>query len=61
MGTGVEISPLVCDLLLSRSLPLGFGVDLGYAFTYNQSTIENFVDNRNYTKHLVTLAGTYSF
>lgn len=52
---------LITDISLARELPRGFEVELGYGFTYNNSTIANYADNRNYTKHLVTVAGSYSF
>lgn len=49
------------DLSVAKSLPLGFGLELGYSLLVNFSTIESALDNRNYSKHQVTLNGSYIF
>jgi tetratricopeptide (TPR) repeat protein len=46
---------------LTKKLPHDLGLGLTYTFTKNLSTIANYVDNRSYEKHLVQLAGEYSF
>lgn len=48
-------------LSLGKDLPHGFGLELGYAFTSNSSSIANALDNRSYTKHLVQLTAAYTF
>lgn len=49
------------DLYITKTLPKGFSVELSYAFTINKSSIANGLDNRNWDKHVVTLAGYWSF
>lgn len=49
------------DFALSKSLPLGFALDLTYALLVNVSTIANYADNRSYSKHQVALAASYAF
>jgi tetratricopeptide (TPR) repeat protein len=49
------------DLYITKTLPLGFSVELSYAFTMNKSSIANGLDNRNWDKHVVTLSGYWSF
>lgn len=49
------------SLSINKALPLGFSLDLGYAFTKDISTIGNAVDNRNYNKHVVQLTADYTF
>lgn len=49
------------DFSLSKSLPLGFALDLSYSLLVNVSTIANYFDNRSYSKHQVALAASYAF
>jgi tetratricopeptide (TPR) repeat protein len=52
---------IMADLSISKSLPLGFSIDLTYSFLYNKSNIEHGLDNRTYMKHVATLWANYSF
>lgn len=44
-----------------KKLPHDFSLELTYSFYKNISTIANYLDNRGYDKHVVQLAGDYSF
>lgn len=52
---------ITADLMLGKTLPHGFSLDLSYVFLVNFSTIANALDNRNYTKHQVLLSAGYAF
>ena len=54
-------STISVDVTISKNLPLGFSLDLAYAFVKNFSNIQNGIDNRNYNKHQVTLTAGYAF
>lgn len=54
-------STISVDVTVSKNLPLGFSLDLSYAFVKNFSNIANGIDNRNYNKHQVTLSAGYAF
>lgn len=54
-------STVSVDITASKSLPLGFSLDVSYAFVKNFSNIANGVDNRNYTKHQILLSAGYAF
>lgn len=45
----------------TKKLPRGFSLELTYSFLKNLSTVQNYVDNRSYDKHVVQLEGGYSF
>lgn len=49
------------DAAVSKELPRGFLVELGYGLIDNLSNIDNIVDNRSYFKHTVLLSAFYSF
>ena len=45
---------------VDKELPRGFSLALAYAYTANFSNIANSLDNRSYSKHLVTLTASYA-
>ena len=45
---------------VDKELPRGFSLALAYAYTANFSNIANSLDNRGYSKHLVTLTASYA-
>jgi tetratricopeptide (TPR) repeat protein len=49
------------ELAATKTLPQGFGLEISYSLLFNFSTIANYIDNRNFRKHQVTLAATYTF
>ena len=46
---------------VNKKLPHDFGLELTYSYLRNLSSVANYLDNRNYDKHVVQLEVEYSF
>ena len=46
---------------VNKKLPRGFSLELTYSYLRNLSSVANYLDNRNYDKHVAQLEVEYTF